>query len=82
MFYGDEGEEVEEDLEESDEEVVKGKPATKDAAALIQSLKQAKINSNKNASAKIKVESEEDDSDEDDIVEEDESSSDDAPVVP
>ena len=82
MFYGDEGEEVEEDLEESDEEVVKGKPATKDAAALIQSLKQAKINSDKNASSKIKVESFEDDSDEEDFVEGDKGSSDDASVVP
>ena len=82
MFYEDEGEKVEEDLEESDEEVVKGKPATKDAAALIQSLKQAKINSDKNASSNIKVESFEDDSDEEDFVEGDKGSSDDASVVP
>ena len=54
MFYGDEDEEGEEDLDdESDEDEKAGKPVAKDAVALAQSLKQAKINSNKNASAKI-----------------------------
>lgn len=78
MFYGDEDEEAEEDLEESDDDT---KPVPKDAVVLAHSLKQAKINSSKNASAKIQPDSdEEEDSDED--VEENESSSDDAPVVP
>lgn len=78
MFYGDEDEEGEEDLEDSDDET---KPVPKDAVALANSLKQAKINSSKNASAKIQADSDEDD-DSDEDVEEDESSSDDLPVVP
>jgi len=70
MFYGDEAEEGEEDLEdESDDEPKE---------SLAKSLKQAKINSNKNASAKIPKD---DSDDEDDDVSEDEESSDDIPVV-
>jgi nucleophosmin 1 len=76
MFYGEEAEEGEEDLEEDDDEEFEPKKAS-----LTQSLKQAKINSNKNASAKIVAS---DSDDESDVVsdEEEDDSSDDIPVVP
>jgi nucleophosmin 1 len=71
MFYGEEAEEGEEDLEDEDSEEEPKK------ASLTESLKQAKINSNKNASAKV-IASE---SDEESEIEDDDDESEDIPVV-
>ena len=78
MFYGaEDDEEGEEDLEEDEEDEVVPK------AALAKSLKQAKINSNKNASSKIKGSDSDDESDDASEEEEDEEdSSEDLPVMP
>lgn len=76
MFYGEEAEEGEDDLDEDEEEDFDPK------AALTKSLKQAKINSNKNASNKIKGSDSDDESDVVSEEDDEEDSSEELPVVP